>query len=114
MADSDDRLESSPLSVVMTRPAMMLFIPSELAVTLGMGFFLINNLTHNLYWGCVVVPVWIVAAGLVRRDYNAVRVWFVALRLMAPRLTAYLWGGASVSPYPQAPARRFRGMPDAA
>ena len=54
-----------------------------------------------------VPPLWILAAVLMKRDRNALRVLHVLLRLTRLWVTAHRWGGFSVSP---PDARSSKGM----
>ena len=110
-AAGGEELEAYPLSVSMTRPIMALGVPFQLAVTFGTAAFGINNMTRSLLWGpALVVPLWATAAVLVRRDYNAVRVFFVSLQLWRFHAFASTWGGLSPPPFPIARGKRFRGI----
>jgi type IV secretion system protein VirB3 len=105
-------LETEPLSVADTRPALMFGIPMELAVVLGTAFFAIDTELHSPFWGFAVVPFWFLAAVLVRTDYNGVRIFFLWLRTSAVMFDSYLWGGASLAPLPVI-IRERREMADA-
>ncbi|HUZ62971.1 MAG TPA: type IV secretion system protein VirB3 [Acetobacteraceae bacterium] len=112
MRPAPEPLEAEPLHVADTRPALMFGIPMELAVIFGSAFFAIDTELHTPFWGFAVLPFWFLAAVLVRTDYNGVRVFFVWLRTSAVTFDSYLWGGASVAPFP-ARLREQREMADA-
>jgi type IV secretory pathway VirB3-like protein len=88
------------LAIPDTRPQMFLFVPYELAVLFGVLFFGIDTQLHSIFKGLIVLPLWIVAAVLVKRDVNGVRVFMVRLRLALLLLDAHRWGGLSASPWP--------------
>lgn len=102
---ADEPADTDPLAIPDTRPNMLLFVPYELAVAFGTAFFAINNQTHSLKNGCIVIPFWILAALLVRRDVNGVRVFVIRVRLAFMLLDAWRWGGLSTSPWPK---KRYR------
>jgi type IV secretory pathway VirB3-like protein len=88
------------LAIPDTRPQMWLAVPFELAIMFGMAFFAIDTQMHSIFKGLLVLPLWIVAALLVKRDINGVRVFMVRLRLAMLLLDAHRWGGLSASPWP--------------
>jgi type IV secretory pathway VirB3-like protein len=96
----DDPPDKDKLAIPDTRPNMFLFVPYELAMVFFIGFFAIDNQTHSLKNGLIVLPFWIISALLVRRDVNGVRVFFVRTRLIMLHLDQYRWGGLSTSPWP--------------
>ena len=96
----DEPADRGVLAIPDTRPNMLLFIPYELAVTFGVILFAIDTQMHSMVKGFVVVPLWVIAAALVRRDVNGVRVFFVRARLAMMLLDTYQWGGLSASPWP--------------
>lgn len=100
MTIEDEAPDKDKLAVPDTRPNMFLFVPYELAMLFFIGFFAINNQTHSIKNGCIVLPFWMLAALLVRRDVNGVRVFFVRLRLCLLILDQHRWGGLSTSPWP--------------
>lgn len=112
MRSSSEPLETDPLSVADTRPALMFGIPMELAVVFGTAFFAIDTELHSPFWGFVVIPFWFMAAVLVRTDYNRSRIFFVWLRTSAVMFDSYLWGGASLPPFPVI-LRGYREIADA-
>ena len=65
-----------------------------------MLFFAIDTQMHSMLKGFVVVPLWLIAAALVRRDVNGVRVFMVRARLVMMLLDSHRWGGLSASPWP--------------
>ena len=97
---TDDPPDSNPLAIPDTRPNMFLLVPYGLAVLFGVAFFAIDTQLHSLVDGFVVVPFWIGAALLVRRDVNGLRVFMVRCRLTLTLLDAHRWGGQSVTPWP--------------
>ena len=78
---------------------MLLMIPYELAVLFGVIFFAVDTQMHSMVKGFIVVPFWVIAALLVRRDVNGVRVFMVRLRLGLMLLDVHRWGGLSASPW---------------
>ena len=98
----DEKPERDRLAVQDTRPNLILFIPYELGMTFGIGFFAIDTQTHSIVNGLLVVPFWILAALLVRRDINGARVFFVRLRLCMLLLDQHRWEGLSATPWPLA------------
>lgn len=99
----DEAPESNPLAIPDTRPNMFLFVPYELAVLFGVAFFALDTMLHSIKDGFLVLPLWIVAALLVRRDVNGVRVFIVRARLVLMLLDAWRWGGLSATPWPLRP-----------
>ena len=96
----DQPADRDKLAIPDTRPNFLLFIPYELAVLFGMLFFAIDTQMHSMVRGFVVVPFWLLAAALVRRDVNGVRVFMVRARLTLMLLDVHRWGGLSASPWP--------------
>jgi type IV secretory pathway VirB3-like protein len=96
----DQPADRDVLAIPDTRPNMLLFIPYELAVGFAMLFFAIDTQLHSMVKGFIVVPFWLVAAALVRRDVNGVRVFMVRARLILMLLDVHRWGGLSASPWP--------------
>jgi type IV secretory pathway VirB3-like protein len=88
------------LAIPDTRPNMLMFVPYELAVLFGVVFFAIDTQMHSMVKGFVVAPFWLLAAALVRRDVNGVRVFMVRARLALMLLDVHRWGGLSASPWP--------------
>ena len=96
----DEPADHDVLAIPDTRPNMLLFIPYELAVGFGMLFFAVDTQLHSMVKGFIVAPLWLLAAALVRRDINGVRVFMVRARLTLMLLDAHRWGGLSASPWP--------------
>jgi type IV secretory pathway VirB3-like protein len=96
----DTEPDRDVLAIPDTRPNFLLFVPYELAVLFGMLFFAIDTQMHSMVKGFIVAPFWLLAAALVRRDVNGVRVFMVRLRLAMMLLDAHRWGGLSASPWP--------------
>ena len=96
----DDAPEKDPIATQDTRPNMFLWVPYELAMVFFIGFFAIDNKMHSIKDGFIVIPFWMLAAILVRRDVNGVRVFFVRSRLILLLLDQHRWGGLSTSPWP--------------
>lgn len=96
----DQPADRDVLAIPDTRPQMFCFIPYEMAVLFGMLFFAIDTQLHSMVKGFVVVPFWLLAAALVRRDVNGVRVFMIRLRIMLMLLDVHRWGGLSASPWP--------------
>lgn len=115
MADAlaeEEPLEETVLHVPLTRPALFLGLPYELAVLLGISGVVLGIQTHNFLYNLAPAPLWVLAAALVRRDYNGIRVAFVWLRTSAVILDKDVWGGASVSAMPVKMRSRLpRGVP---
>jgi type IV secretory pathway VirB3-like protein len=103
----DQPADRDRLAIPDTRPNFLLFIPYELAVLFGMLFFAIDTQMHSMVKGFVVAPFWLLAAALVRRDVNGMRVFMVRARLGLMLLDVHRWGGLSASPWPRK-ARRSR------
>jgi type IV secretory pathway VirB3-like protein len=96
----DQAADRDVLAIPDTRPNMLLFVPYELAILFGVLFFAIDTQMHSMWKGFVVVPFWLLAAALVRRDVNGVRVFMVRARLALMLLDIHRWGGLSASPWP--------------
>lgn len=115
MADAlaeEEPLEEAVLHVPLTRPALFLGLPYELAVLLGISGVVLGIQTHNFLYNLAPAPLWVLAAALVRRDYNGIRIAFVWLRTSAVILDKDVWGGASVSAMPVKMRSRLpRGVP---
>jgi type IV secretion system protein VirB3 len=107
-----EELTQTTLHVAATRPALLWGLPLQLASVFIVAFGMIAVVMHNLLYGAVLVPLWFAAGLLVRRDYNAVRVFGLWLRTSASAFDSHLWGGSSVSPLPVRPSKRARGMSD--
>jgi len=116
MADAlaeEEPLDVDVLQVALTRPALFLGLPYELAVLLGISGVVLGIQMHNFLYNLAPAPLWMLAAALVRRDYNGIRIAFVWLRTAAVILDKDVWGGASVSPMPvKMRSRLARGVPD--
>lgn len=97
---ADEAPDKDRLAIPDTRPNMLLFVPYELAVLFGIIGVATDVQLHSLLDGAVVIPLWVLAAVLVRRDVNGVRVFFVRLRLVTLLRDASRWGGLTVSPWP--------------
>lgn len=96
----DQEPDRDVLAVPDTRPQMFLFIPYELAICFGILFFAIDTQMHSMVRGFIVVPFWLIAAALVQRDVNGVRVFMVRVRIALMLLDIHRWGGLSASPWP--------------
>jgi type IV secretion system protein VirB3 len=105
---ADQAADKDRLAVPDTRPQMFLFVPYELAILFGMAFFATDTFLHSMVDGFIVLPLWAIAALLVKRDVNGVRVFMVRFRLLMLLLDAHRWGGLSASPWPLN-AREDRG-----
>jgi type IV secretion system protein VirB3 len=106
-------LESSPLFVAATRPALVAGMPIGLAVAFMMAFALIMIFGEDPLYELVLVPVWFGARLIVRYDYNGVRIVALWLQTSARSIDAHRWGGASPAPFPVRQARHPRGICDA-
>jgi type IV secretory pathway VirB3-like protein len=106
----DQPADRDKLAIPDTRPNFLLFIPYELAILLGMLFFAIDTQMHSMVKGFIVVPFWLLAAALVRRDVNGVRVFMVRARLALMLLDVHRWGGLSASPWPLKVKRSRRAV----
>ncbi|MDQ2830273.1 MAG: type IV secretion system protein VirB3 [Chloroflexota bacterium] len=107
----EEPLEEDVLQVALTRPALFLGLPYELAVLLGISGIVAGVQMHSFLWNFAPAPLWLLAAALVRRDYNGIRIALVWLRTSAVILDKDVWGGASVSPMPvRMKVRRDRGI----
>lgn len=109
---SEERLIEDPLSLPLTRPAMMplLGVPLPLGILLIVCFGLIIALLHNPLYAAVMGPLWWISKLLVAQDYNAPGIFLLYLQTSAGALDAPLWGGASLSPMPIRVPPRGRGM----
>lgn len=102
-------LTEATLHVAGTRPAMFYGIPWELFIPLLIGTTEIGVV--KWWWMALTAPVWGAAVWLVRRDYNAPRVWRLWFQDAALDLHGRSWGGPSTNPFSLHPAKRFRGIP---
>jgi type IV secretion system protein VirB3 len=108
----DDTLTETTLHVAATRPAMVMGLPIDLFAILAMGTTFVGIV--SMFYMPLTIPVWWAASLLVRRDYNAPRVFLLWAKGPGFALDSGLWGGASISPFPIKPDRRYRGItPDA-
>jgi type IV secretory pathway VirB3-like protein len=107
---TDDDPDRDSLAIPDTRPNMFLLIPYELAISFGMLFFAIDTQLHSLVKGFVVLPFWILAASLVKRDINGVRIFMIRLRLLFLYLDVARWGGFSATPWPSTERRPRRAI----
>lgn len=96
--ERDIEAASESLDVSMTQEGTILFIPFSLAGFLGISMFALGTFFHTWKVAFVVPPIWILAAMLMKRDRNMLRVFHVLLRLIRLWVTAHRWGGFSVSP----------------
>lgn len=103
-----EELEEAPLFVAATRPALVAGLPLGVAVAFIMlgGFIMI--LGQNPLYELALLPLWLVARAILRYDYNAVRIAALWLRSSARSIDAYLWGGASPSPFPARPSLHWQ------
>lgn len=104
----EDELLAAVLHVGATRPALLWGVPYVLAIVI----IQIAGIVGIFHWAGPVVaaPLWFLAAVLVRRDYNAPRVWMLWWNTSARCMDAEIWGGASMAPMPLHLPRRFRGI----
>lgn len=86
------------LDVSMTQDPLVLFIPYGLAVTLGTGMFAVGNFLHTWKTVFIAPPLWVLAAVIIRRDRNAIKVLHVKLRHIGVWLLAYRHGGWTLDP----------------
>lgn len=105
-----EELAETTLHVAATRPAMLWGLPLQLALVFFMAAGVTAVAMHNALYAVVVLPIWLAASLLVRRDYNAVRVTGLWLSTTGSALDSQLWGGASTSPLPVRISRRARGF----
>ncbi len=107
---AETELHVETLHVAATRPAMLWGLPLQLALVFFVAAGVTGVAMHNALYDVAILPPWVAARLLVRRDYNAVRVTFLWLRTSASALDSHLWGGASVSPLPVKLSKRTRGL----
>jgi len=108
----DEPLTETTLHIAATRPAMMMGMPMDLCVVLAVVTTLIG--IASMFYMPLMIPLWWAATLLVRRDYNAPRVFLLWAKGPGFALDSGLWGGSSVSPFPMRSAGSFRGItPDA-
>ena len=105
----EDKLTEKTLHIAGTRPAMFYGVPWELFVPLFIATAEAGII--RWWWMAFTIPVWSAAIWLVRRDYNAPRIWRLWLQDAALDLHASVWGGVSVSPFSLHPVKRYRGTP---
>lgn len=97
--EKDEEPDSEPLAIQDTRPNFWFGVPYDLAILFFTAFLVINTQMHSMVDGLIVVPFWIGAAIIVRRDVNGFRVFWARSRIgMYSMFDAHRWGGWSVSP----------------
>jgi type IV secretion system protein VirB3 len=106
-------LETDPLYLAATRPAMFMGVPLAVGAILLMLTGLIVVIFKNPFYLAVMLPVWFAARELVARDYNAVGVALLYLRTAGRSVDSARWGGASVSPAPIRHRNLGRGIVNA-
>lgn len=107
-------LEEAVLHVANTRPALVPWI--GLPVEVFSPLFVLSCELGMVSWKFAVfsLPLWAIAAIIVRRDYNAGRVWIAWARTTAASFDGWHWGGSAVSHFPIRAPKRYRGIaPDA-
>jgi type IV secretion system protein VirB3 len=108
-----DSLAEDPINLALTRPAMLFGVPLEIACLLfivgGLAITIPGN--GNPFYGLLVSPFWWLAAVIVRRDYNAIRVAMLWLKTAGTARDGALWGGASMTPLPIRMPAHGRGIP---
>lgn len=104
----EERLTETTLHIAATRPAMMMGMPMDLCVALAMATTFIG--IASMFYMPLMIPIWWAAALLVRRDYNAPRVFLLWAKGPGFALDSGLWGGSSISPFPMQGEKRFRGI----
>ncbi len=104
----DDELQPAVLHLGATRPALVYGVPYVLAIVI----IQVAGIIGVLHWAGPVVgiPLWFLAAVLVRRDYNAPRVWMLWWNTSARCMDADIWGGSSAAPLPLHLPSRYRGI----
>lgn len=97
-----DQLETAPLYIAATRPAMIpwLGLPYYAGVVLIMAAGIIVIFAKNPLYLLGLVPVWAGLASLVQHDHNALRVLDLWSRTSFMALDAGFWGGSSPNPAP--------------
>ncbi len=107
----DEELSQSVLHIAATRPALLWGVPYVVAVVIVQ----IAGIVGVLHWAGPIIgaPLWVLAAVLVRRDYNAPRIWMLWWNSSARCMDAEIWGGSSISPFPINLPKRLRGVADA-
>lgn len=93
--EQDIEPSAEDLDVSMTQPPLILFVPYEVAVGLGVGAFAIGTKFHTWKIFLAAPVLWTLAAVLVKRDPHAIDVLKVKVRLLRVWTTAYLWDGWS-------------------
>lgn len=91
-----------------TRPALIWGVPYVLAIVL----IQIAGIVGVFYWAgpIIALPLWFLAAVLVRRDFHGPRVWMLWWGTSARTWDAEVWGGSSMASMPLHLPRRFRGI----
>ncbi|MGE4043373.1 MAG: VirB3 family type IV secretion system protein [Acetobacteraceae bacterium] len=104
----DEELIPAPLHIGATRPALIWGVPYVLAILI----IQLGGIAGVFHWAgpVIALPAWFLAAILVRRDYNAPRVWALWYGTSARAWDAEVWGGSSMAPMPLHLPRRFRGI----
>lgn len=106
----DENLATFTLQLGGTRPALMpyLGIPWSVAVVFGVATMELLIIRWQLT--AFLIPPFLIAVILCRRDYNAGRCFVCWMRTTGRHLSAASVGGTFLSPFPAAKPRRFRGM----
>lgn len=100
----DDPPDRDTLAKADTQPKMFLFVPWELFWCLFIGAAMVGTVYHRFFGlgGVILVlPIWLAAAALCKRDIHGVKSFFVRAKLITFYLDAYRWQGAlSPTPWP--------------
>lgn len=97
-ADNDQRPQSAPLVLGLTRPRMMLGIPMELFVGEFVLTLLIFLNTKNLLMFLLIFPIHAISYVLTIRDARLVDIVKVRLSKCPGTRNRGFWGGNSYSP----------------
>jgi len=103
-----DDLAEQVLHVAATRPALLWGVPFPLAILI----IQITGIVGVFHWAGPLVgpPLWVLAAILVRRDYNMPGIVLLWWNTSARCWDAEIWGGSTVSPFPVHMPKRLRGI----
>lgn len=107
MKRDEEMLETDPLFLAVTRPALWAGIPIEAGLLILFAAAITLIATNNPLLGiAVAAPLYAIARFVVRHDVNAFRLLFLWGRTKAGNRNRGYWGGSSYSPLPLSGLKR--------